>query len=173
MKKVILVDKNNNEIGEEEKQKAHLEGKLHRAFSILVFNSKKELLIHKRESSKYHSGGLWTNTVCSHPKPKEKIEDAVHRRLKEEMGFDTELKEIGQFIYKTKIKDLTEHELDYVFLGFSDKKPNPDPKEIEDYMYLSLEDLKKDMKINPNKYTFWFKIIIKDYEKEINTFINS
>ncbi len=173
MKKVILVDENDNEIGEEEKQKAHLEGKLHRAFSILIFNNKKELLIHKRESSKYHSGGLWTNTVCSHPKPGEKIQDAVHRRLKEEMGLTAELKEIGKFMYKTKVKALTEHEIDYIFVGFSDAKPNPDPEEIEDYKYISLQELDLDVTKNPDKYTYWFKIILKDHKNKINTFINS
>ncbi len=172
MKKVILVDKDDNPIGEEEKQKAHIEGKLHSAFSILIFNSKKELLIHKRESSKYHSGGLWTNTVCSHPKPGEKIENAVNRRLKEEMGLTAKLTEIGKFTYKTQIKDLIEHEIDHIFLGFSDKLPTPDPEEIEEYKYISIKELKQDMNNNPNKYTYWFKIIINDYEKDIHTFIN-
>lgn len=173
MKKVILVDENDNPIGEEEKQKAHLEGKLHRAFSILIFNNKKELLIHKRKGSKYHSGGLWTNTVCSHPKPNEKIEEAVHRRLKEEMGLNTELINIGKFIYKTKIKDLIEHEIDYIFLGYSDEKPTPDLEEIEDYRYIKLNELKENIKNYPHKYTYWFKIILNKYENEINRFIKS
>ena len=144
---------------------------MHRAFSILIFNNKKELLIHKRESSKYHSGGLWTNTVCSHPKPGEKTEDAAHRRLKEEMGFDCPLKELFHFIYKAKIKNLIEHEIDHVFVGFYNGDPNPDPEEIEDIKWISIKEIKEDIKNNPDKYTYWFKIIINNYENKINTFI--
>ena len=98
---VVLVDKNNRKIGVEEKIKAHKEGKLHRAFSIFIFNSNGELIIQQRAKTKYHSGGLWSNSVCSHPKPSETYQQAVHRRLKEEMSFDCKLKKLFCFIYDT------------------------------------------------------------------------
>ncbi|NQV08327.1 isopentenyl-diphosphate Delta-isomerase [Candidatus Woesearchaeota archaeon] len=162
MVKVILVDKNNNEIGEEEKIKAHKEGKLHRAFSIFVFNSNDELLIQQRAKSKYHSECLWSNTVCSHPKPEETYNQAVHRRLKEEMGFDCELKKAFCFIYNTGFHNgLIENEYDCVFVGKSDKTPTPDPKEIMDYKWISLKELKKDIAKNPDNYSVWLKIALK------------
>jgi isopentenyl-diphosphate delta-isomerase len=134
---VASVDENDNIIGEEEKIKAHQEGKLHRAFSIFVFNSKGQMLIQKRAKEKYHSGGLWTNTCCSHPRPGEPIEKAAHRKLKEEMGFDCEIKEIFSFIYKVKFDNgLFENEYDHVFLGKFDGKPMPDSTEVEDWMFM-------------------------------------
>ena len=128
---VAIVDENDNEIGEEEKIKALREGKLHRAFSIFVFNSKGQMLIQKRAKEKYHSGGLWTNTCCSHPRPGEPIEKAAHRRLKEEMGFDCEIKEIFSFTYRVKFdNNLFENEYDHAFLGKFDGKPMPNSKEV-------------------------------------------
>jgi len=158
---VAIVDENDNEIGEEEKIKAHQEGKLHRAFSIFIFNSKGQMLIQKRVKTKYHSGGLWTNTCCSHPRPGEPIEKASHRRLKEEMGFDCEISEIFSFTYKVKFDNgIFENEYDHVFLGKFDGKPMPNSKEIEDWMFIGLDELKKDIKSNPEKYTHWFKIAL-------------
>jgi isopentenyl-diphosphate delta-isomerase len=159
--KVILVDKKDKEIGIEEKMKAHQEGKLHRAFSIFIFNSKGDLLLQKRAKTKYHSGGLWTNTCCSHPIPKEPIEETIHRRLKEEMGFDCELKKVFSFIYKVNFKNgLSEHELDYVFIGTFDGEPIPNPKEAEGWRMVNRKELKKDIKEKPDKYTAWFKIVL-------------
>lgn len=113
---LILVDKNDNQIGTEEKIKTHEEGKLHRAFSVFIFNPKGEMLLQKRAKIKYHSGGLWTNACCSHPRVGEILEEAAHRRLREEMGFDCELKKESSFIYNAKLdRGLTEHEFDYVF----------------------------------------------------------
>jgi len=160
--KVILVNKNNRKIGEEEKIKAHKSGKLHRAFSIFVFNSKGELLIQQRAKAKYHSGGLWSNTVCSHSRPGETYQQAVHRRLKEEMGFDCKLRKLFCFIYNTGFKDgLIENEYDCVFIGKFDGEPKPNPKEIMHYKWISVKDLKKDIKKNPKKYTIWLKIAFK------------
>jgi len=160
--KVVLVDKNNRRIGVEEKIKAHREGRLHRAFSIFVFNSNKELLIQQRAKTKYHSARLWSNTVCSHPRPNETYLQAVHRRLKEEMGFDCKLKKLFCFIYKADFKNgLIENEYDCVFVGRFDGKPKPNPKEIMDYKWISLRDLKKDIIKNPNKYSVWLKIVLK------------
>ncbi|MBU5575426.1 MAG: isopentenyl-diphosphate Delta-isomerase [Nitrososphaerota archaeon] len=160
---IILVDENDKEIGFEEKIKAHENGgKLHRAFSIFIFNKKGELLLQLRSVKKHHFGGLWTNTCCSHPRKGEKLEDAVHRRLKEEFGFDTGLKEIFSIIYKAKDEKsgLTEYEYDHVFIGEFTGTPKPNPNEIDDYKWITMNELIKDVNKNPNNYTPWFKIIL-------------
>lgn len=163
MNKVILVDKNDNQIGTEEKIKAHKEGKLHRAFSVFIFNSKGELLLQKRNKKKYHSGGLWTNTCCSHPRPKEITREAAIRRLKEEMGINCDLKEIHKFVYKKEFNNgFTEYEYDHVFVGKSDVNPEINKKEVEDFKWVSTNFLKEDIKNNPEKYTFWFKVSLND-----------
>jgi len=155
---ILLVDENDKEVGIGEKIKTHQEGKLHRAFSIFVFNSKGQLLLQRRAKSKYHSGGLWTNTCCSHPRSGEDIEKAVHRRLKEEMGFDCELKEIFSFIYKVKFNnDLFEHEYDHVFIGKFNGEPIPNPEEVDEWKWVDMEELKKDIEKNPDSYTYWLK----------------
>lgn len=162
---VVLVDKNNNRIGIGEKIKAHKEGKLHRAFSIFIFNSKGELLIQQRATTKYHSGGLWSNTVCSHPKPDESFEQAVHRRLKEEMGFDCDLKKVFAFVYNTGLQnDLIENEYDCVYFGKYNGKTNPNYKEIMDYKWITIRELMQDIVKNPEKYTVWLKLILKRKE---------
>lgn len=168
MAKVILVDKKDRKIGIEEKIKAHLEGKLHRAFSIFVFNKKGELLIQKRAKSKYHSGGLWANSCCSHPRPKENLREATKRRLKEEMGIESKLKEIFSLRYKIKVGNLIENEIDHVFIGRFDGNPRPNKKEVEDWKWVSLYDLKKDIKKKPEEYTQWFKIILPRLLKKLN-----
>ncbi len=155
--RVILVDEHDKEIGTEEKMKAHREAKLHRCFSIFIFNSKGKFMLVKRASSKHHSGGLWTNTCCSHPRPGEDTLDAAHRRLKEEMGFDTKLEEIFSFTYKAALdQGMHEHEYDHVFLGTYDKDPLPDLKEAEDWKFADAREIQDDMKKNPQKYTAWF-----------------
>jgi isopentenyl-diphosphate delta-isomerase len=158
--KVVLVDEKDKEIGIEEKIKAHREGKLHRAFSIFIFNSKGELLLQKRAKSKYHSGGLWSNTCCSHPRPKETMDEAVKRRLKEEMGIECEFKFFDKIIYKAKVGDLIENEIDYIFVGNFDGNPRPSKDEVEDWKWIKIDDLKDDIKKNPEKYTPWLKIIL-------------
>ena len=164
---IVLVDENDKDIGQEEKIKAHELGLLHRAFSVLVFNDKNETLIQKRHSSKYHCGGLWANTCCSHPFPNEDTIDAAHRRLQEELGFDCDLKEIFSFTYKKYFEDskLYEHEFDHVFVGNYNGEINPNPEEIEDTKWISLEDLKKDMEKNPDSYAYWFKKIIEKLDE--------
>ena len=158
-KEIILVDKENNEIGMGEKLDVHRKGKLHRAFSVFVFNSKGELLIQKRAKRKYHSGGLWSNTCDGHPRPNKKIEDEAKKRLREEMGFECDLREVFNFTYKRKVGDLIEHEIDHILVGEFSKKPKPNKKEVEDYKWVSYSDLKKDVKTNPQNYTSWFKLI--------------
>lgn len=158
---VILVDKYDNKIGTCEKMKAHLEGKLHRAFSIFIINSNKEILLQKRALAKYHSGGLWTNACCSHPRDFETVENAAHRRMSEELGINCELKEIFSFFYKVKLdNDLYEHEYDHVFLGKFDGMPRIDPNEVDSCIWMNTEELQKSIECDPTKFTFWFKLVI-------------
>lgn len=139
----------------------HLQGKLHRALSVFVFNKKGELLLQRRTSDKYHSGGLWSNTCCSHPRPGEELAAAVHRRLKEEMGFDCKLEESFSFIYKVKFdNDITEHEYDHVFFGSHDGDPVPSEEEVSEWKWVGLGELKKDIDENPDSYTYWLKASI-------------
>lgn len=161
---VILVDENNNELGLMDKQEAHEKAVLHRAFSVFVFNTKGELLLQQRAFSKYHSGGLWTNTCCSHPRSGESTVDAAHRRLQEEMGFDCPLEEKFHFIYKAPFENgLTEHELDFIYTGIFDGKPNINSEEVNASRWISMDDLIKDVKNTPQKYTAWFDIILREY----------
>ncbi|MCD6177895.1 isopentenyl-diphosphate Delta-isomerase [bacterium] len=158
---VVLVDKKNRKIGVEEKIKAHKEGKLHRSFSIFVFNSKGELLIQQRAKRKYHSPGIWSNTVCGHPRPNETFLEAVHRRLKEEMGFDCKLKKLFCFVYRAEFQNgLIENEYDCVFVGKFNGNPKPNPKEVMNFKWISIKELKKDMLAHPNKYSVWMKIAL-------------
>ena len=157
--KVILVDKNDNQIGFMPKLEAHQKGVLHRAFSIFIFNNEYELLLQKRASSKYHSGGLWTNTCCSHPREDEDILDAANRRLIEEMGIETSLRKVYEFTYKAELdNDLTEHEFDHVFYGVYNEDPEINPDEADDFKWIDMDSLYEDIKINGDIYTVWFKI---------------
>jgi isopentenyl-diphosphate delta-isomerase len=161
---VILVDEENKELGLMEKQEAHEKGMLHRAFSIFVFNAQNELLIQQRASTKYHSGGLWTNTCCSHPRSGETTSDAAHRRLKEEMGFDCDLAERFSFIYQTPFENgLSEHELDFVYTGTFNGVPELNTAEVQSYKWIKLETLISEVNQNPQAFTSWFKIILEEY----------
>jgi isopentenyl-diphosphate delta-isomerase len=165
MEAVILVDVSDNTIGTMEKMEAHKKGLLHRAFSVLLFNSNGELLIQKRSSSKYHSAGLWTNTCCSHPRPDEKIEDAIQRKLMQEMGIDAQPVFAYKFIYRIDLENgLKEHELDHVFIGTYDGEPEINQDEAEDWKFVSLAGLNKNIKAHPENFTFWFKLITSDPE---------
>jgi isopentenyl-diphosphate delta-isomerase len=159
--RVILVDENDNETGYLDKLEAHQKGVLHRAFSVLIFNSAGELLLQKRAEGKYHSAGLWTNTCCSHPKPNERMVDAVQRRLKEEMGIECDTNFAYKFIYRAALDhNLIEHELDYVFIGICDNEPVMNSHEVSDWRFVSLAEIRKDFVQNPAAYTFWFKEIL-------------
>jgi isopentenyl-diphosphate Delta-isomerase len=158
---VILVDEKDKELGTMEKLQAHQTGRLHRAFSIFVFNDKNEVLLQQRAMEKYHSGGKWANTCCSHPLSSDVLKDA-HVRLVEEMGFDCKLKEAFTFIYRAKLDSgLTEYELDHVIIGHSNKMPTLNPAEVMDYRYMTVKDLKADIKSNPDQYAYWLKEAIK------------
>ncbi len=165
---VILVNEKDEQIGLMPKMEAHEKALLHRAFSVFVFNDKNELMIQQRALGKYHSPGLWTNTCCSHQREGETNIEAGKRRLQEEMGFSTELKDTISFIYKAPFDNgLTEHEFDHILVGYYNGEPNLNPEEAHAYKWMSLEDLKKDMKDNPEIYTAWFKIIFDKYYKHI------
>jgi isopentenyl-diphosphate delta-isomerase len=167
---VVLVDEKNNQIGLMPKMEAHEKALLHRAFSVFVFNKKGELMLQQRAASKYHSPLLWTNTCCSHQREGEGNLEAGKRRLQEEMGFTTDLKEVFSFIYKAPFDNgLTEHELDHVLIGSYDDAPNINKEEVENYSWMPMEDVKKDIEENPSIYTEWFKIIFKEsYQKIAN-----
>ena len=160
---VVLVDEHDNEVGTMEKIEAHEKALLHRAFSIFVFNDAGQMMLQKRALSKYHSPGLWTNTCCSHPRPKESLEEATRRRIVEEMGFECEMHEVFSFIYKAAFdRGLTEHELDHVFMGLHNGDPLINPDEVEEWKWIDIDDLLKDIDQFPDKYTVWFKIAVKE-----------
>jgi isopentenyl-diphosphate Delta-isomerase len=168
---VILVDKSDRVIGTEEKLKAHQEGKLHRAFSVFIFNKKKELLLQRRAEDKYHSGGLWTNTCCSHPRQKKELNEEAEARLEEEMGISCHLEEKFCFIYKVRFENgLYEHEYDHVFFGKYDGKITPNKKEVSKWGWISLDGLKKDINKNPEKYTYWLKECLDRVIEQTNSF---
>ena len=160
---VILVDENDNAIGIMEKIQAHHQALLHRAVSVFIFNSKGDWVLQRRALSKYHSGGLWSNACCSHPNPGESSIDAAQRRLMEEMGIDCQINEIFSFTYKAVLEnDLTEYELDHIFVGISDASPQINPAEVAEWKAVSFSDLQSDVIQNPDNYTVWFK---KLYER--------
>jgi len=162
MTQVVLVDKNDKQIGVEEKIAAHKKALLHRAFSGFVFNDKKELLIQQRSSIKYHNPEIWSNTVCSHPHPGETTKQGIERRIFEELGFECELTKIKEFIYKKAFDNgLTEHEYDHIFVGIYNGNVFPNKDEVMNYKRISLEDLEKDMQKNPDNYSYWLKKILK------------
>jgi isopentenyl-diphosphate delta-isomerase len=164
---VILVDEEDQQIGLMEKIEAHEKALLHRAFSVFIFNKKGELMLQQRAASKYHSPLLWTNTCCSHQREGESNVKAGRRRLQEEMGFVTDIKEVFSFIYKAPFDNgLTEHEFDHVMIGEYEEAPNVNTDEAAGYKWMHMEDIKKDMENHPAIYTEWFKIIFnKSYEK--------
>lgn len=158
---VVLVNEQDEQTGLAEKMEAHRKGLLHRAFSVVIYNNEGKMLLHKRASGKYHSPGLWTNACCSHPRPDETLEAAASRRLQEEMGFTTPLEKVTTFIYKADVgKGLTEHELDHLLTGRYNAPPAPNPEEVEDWVYLSPDEIRQNIKNHPEEYTEWFKIIL-------------
>lgn len=156
---VILVNTNDEVIGTMPKLEAHLQGKLHRAFSIFIFNASKQLLLQQRALNKYHSPGEWTNTCCSHPKPGEETTDATVRRLQEEMGMECKMEPVFSFLYEAEVGDgLIENEYDHVYFGTSDNLPQPNAEEVSAFRYVDMEELKADLIEHPENYTAWLKI---------------
>lgn len=161
---VILVNENDEPIGLMPKLEAHQKAVLHRAFSVFVLNDKNEIMLQQRASEKYHSPLLWTNTCCSHQRSGETNIQAGTRRLSEEMGFETPLQELFHFIYKAPFDNgLTEHELDHVMIGKYNQTPKINPEEVENWKWMSIDDIKSDMIQNPAIYTVWFKIIFNEF----------
>jgi len=166
----MVVDSSGLTIGAMEKMEAHRKGVLHRAFSVFIFNSKGQLLLQQRAFDKYHSGGLWTNSCCSHPRLGERPIDAAHRRLKEEMGIASELTELFQFSYRHEFENgLIEHEYDHVFVGISDQTPEPDPVEVAGFTYIDKDILVSKLIEKPDEYTAWLRIcfdqVLKSYHQ--------
>ncbi len=162
MEQIILVDSNDNEIGCKEKEKCHRPPILHRAFSVLIFNGKGQMLIHKRSAKKKTWPGFWTNACCSHPRKGEDTKKAAERRLNEELGFSCDLKFLFKFEYKAMYdNEWGEHELDYVFEGDYDGPVKPDEDEVEEIKFVNVGELKKDIKTHPEKYTPWFRIALE------------
>ncbi|RZJ66110.1 MAG: isopentenyl-diphosphate Delta-isomerase [Flavobacterium sp.] len=162
--KVILVNENDEQIGLMPKLEAHEKAVLHRAFSVFVMNGNNEVMLQQRAAQKYHSPLLWTNTCCSHQREGETNIEAGTRRLHEEMGFTTELRELFHFIYKAPFENgLTEHELDHVMIGFYKGEPNINPDEVADWKWMHIDLLKTDMEKHPEKYTVWTRIIFDEF----------
>jgi len=163
---VVLVDRDDVPVGTAEKMRAHRLSLLHRAFSVFVFDGRGRLLMQRRAPDKYHSGGLWSNTVCSHPRPGESPADAAHRRLIEEMGFDCVLEPVFSFIYRADVgAGLHEHELDHVFTGTFDGDPIPNPAEADAWRWIDPEELRHELATRPGGFTYWFRIAFAELDR--------
>ncbi|MRI00394.1 isopentenyl-diphosphate Delta-isomerase [Kriegella sp. EG-1] len=166
---VILVNENNEELGTMPKMEAHEKAVLHRAFSVFIMNNNGETMLQQRAADKYHSPLLWTNTCCSHQRIGESNIEAGRRRLQEEMGFDTELKELFSFVYKAPFDNgLTEHELDHVMMGYYNNEPKINTNEVANWQWMKPALIKEDIEKFPEKYTAWFKIIFERFYEHIN-----
>jgi isopentenyl-diphosphate delta-isomerase len=170
MEQVILVDENDTELGVMDKMETHEKALLHRAFSVFIFNGKGEMLLQQRALTKYHSGGLWTNACCSHPRPNETTIAAAERRLFEELGFTTSLKKIFDFTYKATFDNgLTEHEFDHVFLGMYEGEIKINEYEVKEVAYKNMSEIKKLLEKKPDQFTAWFHLAFpKVYDWHIN-----
>lgn len=167
---VILVNRLDEQIGIMPKMEAHEKALLHRAFSVFIMNDKGETMIQQRAAHKYHSPLLWANTCCSHQRVGETNIEAGNRRLKEEMGIETELRELFSFIYKAPFDNgLTEHELDHVMIGYYNGEPVLDPEEVAAWKWMRPEDIKKDISAHPQNYSAWFKIIFDKFYDHITS----
>lgn len=165
MDEVVLVNIHDQPTGTMEKMAAHHAPNLHRAFSVFLFNRDRKMLLQQRAHSKYHSGGLWTNTCCSHPKPGEETVAAAKRRLEEELGVKADLNFAFDFIYQVAFENgLYEYEYDHVFIGSYHGDVHPNPEEVSAYCYKSLEEIKADLATQPQLYTEWFKIALPKLE---------
>jgi isopentenyl-diphosphate Delta-isomerase len=164
---VILVDEDDKPIGSCEKLAAHLAGgQLHRAFSVFVFDAAGRLLLQQRAMEKYHFGGLWTNTCCSHPRPGETTRAAAQRRLTEELGFTVPLTEQGSFLYRAHdpSSGLTEHELDHVFVGHFDSAPTPNPAEVMGWRWQAMDEVEAELMAHPERFTPWFPLALNQFK---------
>ena len=155
---LILVNESDEEIGTASKLGVHRDGRLHRAFSVFITDPAGNILIHRRADEKYHSGGLWTNATCGHPRPGEATISAAARRLREEMGISADLTEAGAFTYRAPVDNgLIEHELDHVFVGSFDGQPLPDESEAQEWRWISPHALRDWIARDPDAFTVWFE----------------
>lgn len=162
---VILVDEADREKGSMDKLEAHEKGVLHRAFSIFIFNEKGEMLLQQRSLDKYHSGGLWSNACCSHPRPGESTASAASRRLKEELGFDTPLKKVFDFIYHVELdQGLTEHEFDHVYAGEYSGTAPFNTEEVQAVQFAEMKEIHHSLKMDPDRFTAWFRLAFPGIE---------
>ncbi len=160
---VILVDGKDRALGRGSKLDVHRRGELHRAFSIIVRNSSGEMLLQKRAEGKYHSGGLWTNTCCGHPRPGEATDAAASRRLEEEMGFRCVLSPLGALQYRAELDNgMIEHEFVHVYAGIYDGTVYPDPNEAADYTWRPLDAIRADITASPARFSFWFRRYVEE-----------
>ena len=158
--RVVLVDENDVEVGTLEKQRAHAEGRLHRALSVFVLNARGEMLLQRRAAGKYHSGGLWTNACCSHPRPGEPVDVAARRRLREEMGIDAAMEPAFAFTYRADVgPGLVEHEFDHVFLARYDGDPAPSLDEVDGWRWAPVAGLAREVEEHPEAFTAWFRLV--------------
>ena len=171
-KNVILVNSENQKIGLMPKLEAHIRGILHRAFSVLIFNKKGELLIQQRALNKYHTPGLWSNTCCSHQIDGETNIEAGKRRLFEEMGFEVELFNFDSFIYNAYFENgLIEYEFDHILVGIFEGTPLINKNEVNDFKWITFDKLQKEIYSSPQNYTVWFRIIFEKYKLSLKKWI--
>lgn len=160
--RLILVDGDDRAVGVGEKMRVHRDGVLHRAFSIFVFDQAGRLMLQQRATGKYHSGGLWSNTCCGHPRDGEATEAAAHRRLGEEMGFDCELRSVARIVYRIEVSQgLIEHEYDHIFVGRYDGRPRPNPLEVRDWAWRSAADLDAALRDRPQDFSGWLRYFLE------------
>ena len=156
---LILVNERDEVIGHMEKMEVHRKGLLHRAFSVFIFDEKGNMLLQQRAAGKYHGAHLWTNACCSHPYPEENVEDAALRRLKEELGFQTPVDKIFDFIYRSEVENnLVEHEFDHVFAGSYEGEMKLNPEEVEAVRYVNMKEVEEELTLTPEHFTTWFRI---------------
>jgi isopentenyl-diphosphate delta-isomerase len=166
---VIVVNEKDEWMGTMEKMEAHINGTLHRAFSVFILNDSAELLLQQRAAGKYHSAGLWSNTCCSHPMPAESTLAAAHRRLKEEMGFDCELKPLFKLRYKAVVGDLIENEYDHIYIGKYNGPVTMNTEEVQNFKFLSLDLLEQELTAHPSNYTAWLLLAFKQFKEAVST----
>ncbi|MBN8833847.1 MAG: isopentenyl-diphosphate delta-isomerase [Niastella sp. SCN 39-18] len=167
--KVVLVNEDDFALAEMDKMQAHRDGKLHRAFSVFIFNLKGEMLIHQRANHKYHGAGLWTNACCSHPQWNERVKESAKERLQFEMGMSCDLEHLFSFIYKATVENgLMEYEYDHVFVGYTNAEPVPNILEVQNYKWIAPEELLKQVAAQPQDFTYWFRVAL---EKVMDLFV--
>lgn len=163
---VILVNEKDEPVGTMGKMEVHQKGLLHRAFSVFIFDRKGRMLLQQRAAAKYHGAHLWTNACCSHPFPGEAVEDAAKRRLAEEMGFSAPIEKIFSFTYHAQVENhLIEHEYDHVFAGEYEGEIHPDKKEVAEFCYVEMGEIKEAIELRPHTFTSWFKIVFPRIEE--------